>query len=270
MDPQVQAPAAARGDLSGVREAFCGTAPAALLDQLARAAASDLPVLLEGAAGAGKRRLALALHILSPRRGAPFVALRARSLQPARFEADLFGELAGEAPCPLISWEGREGLAARAEGGTLLLEEVGDLPLASQAKLVRFLDGRIRPMGAAAAGPVDLRIVSTSSRELRAEVRAGRFRADLYFRLRGILLRVPSPGGWQDELPVLATPGVPSLRELRRSHERDMVQAALAAQGWNVSAAARDLGLSRVGLCKKLKVLGLSRPSRPGRPIPAD
>ncbi len=335
--PSSQAAPAASPPAAG-EEVFWGPATRGLCEQLARAAASDLPVLLEGEAGTGKHELARALHSLSPRAGRPLVVACSRSLTPERFERDLFGALAGEAPCPLGH---REGLASLADGGTLVLEEVGDLPAGSQAALARFLDEpRIRPEGGAITRPVDLRIVSTSRRELRAEVRAGRFRADLYFRLRGILLRAPSLADRREDLPGLAghllaraarrqgkpvagfcpealelllaqpfpgnlreleaaveravarTPageavapealageavepengGGEPLRELRRRHEREMVETALAARGWNVSATARDLGISRVGLCKKIKTLGLRRPAaaRGRRPQPEE
>lgn len=330
--PEVAAPAAATAP-GPAGEFPAGPATAGLLAQVERAAASDLPVLLEGESGVGKSLLVRALHALSPRAGRPLVTVPARSLAADGFERDLFGELAGEASCPP-----GQGLAAQADGGILLLEEVEDLPAESQAKLVRFLDAPLlRPAGAGEARPVDVRIVSTSRRELRGEVAAGRFRADLYYRLRGILLRVPSLRERREDLPAVADyllrrvagrqgkrlagfrpdalallaaqpfpgnlreleaaveravartpeggqvgleallpadpraaePAGAGLRQLRREHEREMVAAALEARGWNVSAAARDLGISRVGLCKKIKVLGLARPPRsPGRTTP--
>jgi len=307
-----------------------GPATAGLFEEVARAAATDLPVLIEGEPGTGKALLARTLHRLSQRAAGPFVAATARALPGERFERDLFGELAGDSPCPLGQ---RQGLAGRADGGTLLLDGVNELPAASQARLARFLDtGSLRPVGTGTlwgARAVDVRIVAASRRELRAEVRAGRFRADLYYRLRGILLRVPAlrerredltaiaahlleeaahrqgkrlagfrpeavaallahplPGNLAEleaaieravertaegaavESGILFPGGLPTadpgggLREFRRERQREMVIAALEARSWNVSAAARDLSLSRVGLCKKIKTFGLVRPRR--------
>ncbi|MEP7011234.1 MAG: sigma 54-interacting transcriptional regulator [Acidobacteriota bacterium] len=233
-----------------------------VLSQMAALASSDLPILIEGGPGTGKTLAALTLCELG---------LWARF---PRLEIDLAGP---GSPFDLGIHEIRS--LARRSRGTLVLESVEMLSPERQRALVHLLDEIV-----ASENGGRLRVISTSRRELRTEVTRGRFRADLYYRIRGALLRIPGFAERPEDLPhlfsqlteetgrdVLAQveprPEVPTaetpgdLREYRRRKERALVLEALEGVRWNVSAAARGLGLSRVGLSKKMKVLGLVRPA---------
>ena len=160
----------------------CGEAEsAATLDFAARIAASDASVLLLGETGTGKEGLARYIHLRSPRHKGPFTAVNCAALPETMLEAILFGHRKGA-----FTGAGAdgEGLFRAADGGTLLLDEIAEIPLALQAKLLRALQEReILPVGAVRPEPVDLRVVASANRDLAAEVAAGRFRADLYWRL---------------------------------------------------------------------------------------
>jgi two-component system response regulator FlrC len=154
---------------------------AALLDFVRRIAMSEASVLILGETGTGKEGIARALHACSPRAGGPFVAVNCAALPETMLEAILFGHRKGS-----FTGAGQEGegLFRAANGGTLLLDEVADLPLALQAKLLRALQEReVLPVGAVKAESVDVRVVACANRDLAGEVAEGRFRADLYWRL---------------------------------------------------------------------------------------
>ena len=157
---------------------------------LHRVASVDSTVLLTGESGTGKELAALALHHLSPRAAAPFVPVNCATVSPALIDAELFG-----AP-------GRDGLFIYAQGGTLFLDEVAELPLPLQATLLRVLETRrMRPVGSEQEIPVNARIVAASNRPLRAEVDAGRFRADLYYRLQVVESTLPPLAAHTDDIP---------------------------------------------------------------------
>ncbi len=171
------------------------------LGKLDLAIDADLPVLLTGETGVGKELFARALHDHGPRARAPFVALNCGAVPDALFEAELFGHAKG-------SFTGAErarpGLLARAEGGTLFFDEIGELPLARQVSLLRVLETRAyRPVGSDDERTFDARIVAATHRDLAREVEKGTFRADLLFRLNVVEVRIPSLRERRSDVPLL-------------------------------------------------------------------
>ena len=172
------------------RQAVPGEALAivALRGAVARAAPDPAPVLLVGESGAGKERTAAELHRLSARRG-PFLALNCAALSPQLIESQLFGHQRGAFTGAAAS---HTGLFRAADGGSLFLDEIGELPLDLQPKLLRALEqGEVLPVGATAPIRVDVRVIAATNRELAREVEAGRFRRDLYARLALWELAIP-------------------------------------------------------------------------------
>lgn len=153
------------------------------------ARSADVPVVILGETGAGKEVLARTLHANSPRADEPLVAINVAALPADLVEAELFGHEKGAFTGATAA---REGLFEAADGGTLLLDEIGELPLAAQAKILRVLDrGEVRRVGSTRERQVDVRILCATNRNLAEEVRGRRFREDLYWRLKVFELTVP-------------------------------------------------------------------------------
>jgi len=184
------APAASRQ--TGLRALATGDAAmGALLDKLARVIDRDIPILIQGETGTGKELLARALHQESQRAHQPFIAVNCASIPETLIESELFGY--EEGAFTGARRKGAVGKMVQAHGGTLFLDEIGDMPLSLQAHLLRVLQEReVTPLGSARAIPIDITLVCATHRNLREMIERKTFREDLYFRLNGLVVRIPS------------------------------------------------------------------------------
>jgi two-component system response regulator GlrR len=192
-------------DESSWREGIVTRSPAmeALLAQARKVAQSDSSVLLQGESGTGKELLARAIHRASRRAGKPFVAVNCTAIPEALFESELFGHRKGSFTG---ASESRIGLVQSAHEGTLLFDEIGDMPMPFQAKLLRTLqEHEVRPVGSSEATPVDVRVISATHQDLESAVRERRFREDLYYRLNVVRLEIPSLAQRREDIPLLAS-----------------------------------------------------------------
>ncbi|GAO71297.1 Fis family transcriptional regulator [Comamonas thiooxydans] len=180
------------GTPTGALEALVGRSQAMQLvkQRIAKVAKGMAPVLIHGESGTGKELVARALHGCSQRAGGPMVAVNCGAIPESLLEAEFFGARKGSYTG---ATQDRPGYFQAAQGGTLFLDEIGDLPLAMQAKLLRAIQERkIRPLGSTQEEAVDVRIVSATHRDLGAEVQAGNFRQDLFYRLNVIEIELPA------------------------------------------------------------------------------
>ena len=311
-----------------------GLAPAMLnlRAMIRRVAPTQVSVVVLGPTGTGKELAARAIHQCSTRHEGPFATINCGALSTELLESELFGHLKGSFTG---AYRDQPGLVETAHGGTLFLDEVGEMPAPMQVKLLRFLqEGTFLPVGGRTTRQADVRVVAATHRDLEQMVRDGSFREDLYYRLKGVVLRTPALTERAADVPLLAArflqrvaphaslrsdalawlssqPWPGNVRQLRavveaagalnlpgstqvgadllrlasgdvQSLEEDgaggpvagteglgmldaaiaeleirLITQALAASGGNQSEAARELGISRVGLIKKLRRLGL-------------
>ena len=172
-----------------------------VLRQAELASASDASILIESASGTGKELLARAIHAASPRRRQPFVTVNCSAIPESLFESEVFGHVKGAFTG---AHQDRKGLFQQAHSGTLFLDEVGDMPLAGQVKLLRSLQQQsVRPVGSSSDLHVDVRVIAATHHDLEADVARGTFREDLYYRLNVIRLRLPTLEQRREDIPVL-------------------------------------------------------------------
>jgi two-component system nitrogen regulation response regulator NtrX len=304
-----------------------GSSPAfqRVVEQATMAARSDARVLLTGESGTGKELLAAHVHRESPFAGGPFVKVNCAAIPGDLLESELFGHEKGAFTGAVAARKGKFELA---DGGTIFLDEVGDLHSASQAKLLRVLqEGEFHRVGGEQPIRVSVRVIAATNRDLGALVAQQKFREDLYYRLCVVPIRVPSlrerpqdirviseyfleefcsrnnfrrktiadgvypileSYGWpgnvrelrnvvermailtrddmlgEDSVPIelrLSRDSAPAsnLKEARASAERDHILKALEETSWNISGAARVLGMERTNLHKRIRALGLTR-----------
>ncbi|AVS70443.1 sigma-54-dependent Fis family transcriptional regulator [Paracidovorax avenae] len=249
--PRPVAPVPAGGPrLSGLRYLDTGDAQLAqVIDRVSRVLGSDVPLLILGETGTGKELLARAIHQDGPRARGPFVAVNCASIPETLIEAELFGY--EEGAFTGARRKGSVGKIAQAHGGTLFLDEIGDMPLAMQARLLRVLQERtVAPLGSARQIPVDVHVLCATHRNLRDMMARGLFRDDLYYRLNGLVVRLPA------------------LRE--RSDLRVIVQRLLQAQDRERAAEGSAPGWQRPRRTAPLRVSSRAMELFLGHPWPGN
>jgi transcriptional regulator with GAF, ATPase, and Fis domain len=209
----------------------------AMTAKLARLAGSDATVLIQGETGAGKERVADALHLSSRRAQAPLVIVDCGSLPPTLIESELFGHERGAFTGASAQFK---GAFERAHGGTLFLDEIGELPLELQPKLLRAIESRtVRRIGGTRPLAVDVRLIVATNRDLAMEVQHGRFREDLFYRVAVVSLTVPPLRERLDDIPLLA---VHLLREMGRDPASCLTVESLAVlQNYDWPGNVREL-----------------------------
>jgi DNA-binding NtrC family response regulator len=200
------------GKMIGESDAF-----KAMLNKINRAAKSDICVLLQGETGTGKELVSQALHSASFRADKPFVVIECTGLSDALFESELFGYEKGAFTGASTS---KKGLVEAAEGGTLFFDEIGDVPLAMQVKLLRLFETQTyRPVGSTTVKKANFRLICASHKNIRAMVQRGEFRQDLYYRIAGFPIQLPALRDRPSDISILANHILSSLAEKKRLHK---------------------------------------------------
>jgi two-component system response regulator AtoC len=241
-----------------------------LIDKVVRSQATS--VLITGESGTGKELVARAIHYRSDRGQAPLMEVNCSSFHENLLENELFGHEKGAFT---DASEMKKGLIELCDGGTLFLDEVADMPMPTQAKLLRFIDHRnFKRVGGAQDITVDIRIVAATNKDVESEVRAGRFRSDLYFRLKVVSIDLPPLRDRDDDILMLARH---FLREFSRKFQKSFADvspeavAVLASYGWPGNVRELRNLIERIVLLEegeRIEVLHLS-PEVMGRPKPA-
>ena len=213
----------------GVLGKLTGLSPAMqeIFFLIRQAAPTRANILITGESGTGKELAARAIHDLSPRREGPFIPLNCAAIPESLIESELFGNEKGAFTG---AWSRRPGSVELAHGGTLLLDEIGDMPLSAQAKLLRVIeDRRVRRLGAAREIDVDIRVVASTNKDLQQLARRGVFREDLYFRLSVLTIPLPSLRERVDDVPALCAAILEDLNSQQNTTVTSIEPAALEA-----------------------------------------
>jgi two-component system nitrogen regulation response regulator NtrX len=249
---------------AGPENTLTGDSPAVsqLRSLVDRVAPTGSRVLISGQAGSGKEVTARMIHARSRRADGPFVVMNCATLNPSRIEEELFGLEAGLDP---VAHPRRAGVLERAHGGTLLLDEVSDMPMETQGKIVRALqDQTFERLGGTSRVKVDVRVLATSNRDLKAEIAAGRFREDLYYRLAVVPLTVPGLKERREDVPALAQLFLSRSAETSGMSARELSADALSAlQAYDWPGNVRQLR-------NLMDWLLIMAPGGAGEPIRAD
>src|SRR5439155_3707336 len=215
------------------------TAVTTLRQQIYRAAPQSFTVLVHGESGAGKELVALALHRNSRRSGGPLVVVNCAAIAPTLLEAELFGYRKGA-----FSGADRDypGMFQQADDGTLFLDEVGDLSADCQAKLLRVIETkRFKPLVTTTEVKTDVRVIAATNRDLDKDVKAGRFRSDLYFRLKVVTIPVPPLRDHAEDVPALVNYFLPKLAAECRKQVTVTPAALKKLQGYSWPGNVRQL-----------------------------
>jgi len=238
---------------------------AALRERIARAAAVDATLLILGESGTGKELVAGAVHRLSERRSGPFIRVNCAAMSPTLVEDELFGHVRGAFTDARAS---KRGLFEEAHGGTLLLDEIGDMDPGLQARLLRVLeDGRVRRLGDTRDVEVDVRVLAATHQDLEGLSRAGRFRPDLRFRLARLVLDVPALRDRPGDVARLASHFVEAACRQHRTRRKSLESAAVAkleAYAW--PGNVRELK----HVCERAVVFGGDPITAPDLPLPSE
>jgi transcriptional regulator with GAF, ATPase, and Fis domain/predicted Ser/Thr protein kinase len=216
----------ARRDAPG---GIVGEAPAirAAIELVRKVARTDLSLCIEGESGTGKELFARLAHDTSPRRDGPFLAINCGALPEQLLESELFGHVRGAFTG---ATRDHAGLLRSASGGTVFLDEVGEMPASMQVRLLRALQEKeVRPVGGRSTVPIDVRVVTATHRHLEQEVERGRFRRDLYFRLAGVTVQLPPLRERASDIPLLVQTILDELGAHEGRHGRKLSRRALAA-----------------------------------------
>jgi len=244
-------------DMAAGRDAMAGDSPGLqrVRAQIAQVSSTDSTVLIQGETGTGKELVARAIHAASRRRDGPLIKLNCAALPRELVESELFGHEKGAFTGAAQQRRGRFELA---DGGTLFLDEVGELPLEAQAKLLRVLqDGEFERLGGAHTLRTDVRLIAATNRELHAEVDAGRFRADLYYRLNVFPIAVPALRERREDVPALVRHFATRMaRKLGRSPEAISPAFVEWARAYDWPGNIRELE----NLVERALIMGDGRP----------
>jgi two-component system response regulator HydG len=203
-----------------LRESIVGVSPAivALRDYLPKVAKSSATVLITGATGSGKERVAQAIHAVGPRAQRPFVPVNCAALPESLIESELFGHERGAFTGAIAA---SRGLIGGADGGTLFLDEIGEMHARAQAKLLRVLETKeVQPVGSSRATPVDVRVIAATNQPLEDQIASAGFRRDLFYRLNVVRIDLPPLKDRREDIPVLVRHVIAKLNARDDCHVR--------------------------------------------------